>query len=324
MPLFLCDLAPLLGKDEDTLARWCERGDVIPGAYRTRGGQKRRGKWRVAVPRAKADDLALAQAMARRDAVDLEECLALLTLDRLCNRIATNARKFARARTDKAQAVQDWREFISREAADLAAKGFKVHSFDVERFRRDYVIGAVPLVAAGKNPARAAVKAFNLQCKGGSPRSGRELRKFGSDLEADPEYALAVALAADARRRGEPSQTTLKALAMQFGLTLAQLRRQPALEEKLKRAHKVAHLRAKDKASKEAPNLDDQEQRDLRRDYDPMRAEKDNPKQLQQLRELRKWIEAMSPDQLSETYEGAHALPDVRRMIEAIKKRRAT
>lgn len=321
MPLYLCDLAPLFGKDEDTLARWCERGDVVPGAYRTRGGEQRRGKWRVAVPRANKEDVALARARARREGIDLEEFIALLTLDRLCDRIEKNARKFSRKRTGTEQAANGWGEFISREASDLEAKGLRVYSFDVDRFRRDYAIGAVPLVVAGKSPVRAAVQAFKLQSRGSSPKSGQELKKFGSDLEADPEYALAVAFAAASRRRGEPSQTSLKALAAQFGLTLAQLRRQPAFEEKLKRAHKAAHRRAKQKATEEAPNLDDHESRDLRRDYDPMRADKDSPADT---REYWKWIESMPPEELAQTYANAHALPEVRRIIEAIKKRRAT
>jgi len=306
MPLFLCDLAPLLGKDKDTLARWCERGDIIPGAYRTRGGSKRRGKWRVAVPRVDQEDVAFARARARRDGIDLEEYLAMLTLDRLCNRIAQKAKRISRRREPASSVV--------------SSGGLRVKPFDLDRFRSDYAIAAVPLIIAGKDTARAAADALTLQVKGKRSRAGRELSKFGGDFEADPEYALAVAVAAAARRRGKPSDTTLEALAAQFGLTFAQLQRRPALEEKLKRAHRVAQAHAKAVAVKDAPNLDAAEQEDLRRNYNPIRREDYNPEH--QL-EIQKWIEAMSPDELSETYESAHAPPDVRRMIEAIKKRRA-
>jgi len=122
MPLSLCDLAPLLGKDEDTLARWCERGRVIPGAYRTRGGTQRRGKWRVAVPPVHPDDLATARARCGRDGIAYGEYVAVLTLDRLCNRIVANARKFARNRRKQRDKDEDAR--IA--AAEFAAKSLRL------------------------------------------------------------------------------------------------------------------------------------------------------------------------------------------------------
>ena len=321
MPLFLCDLAPLVGKDEDTLARWCEREGVIPGAYRTRGGARRRGKWRVAIPRAHPEDIALALARAHREGIDLEEYVALLTLDRLCNRIVANSRGFSRKRRDK-QTEQLRQESIQKEAQEFASKGARVWTLDLERLRRDYAIGAVRLIAERKDPAPAAYAAFSLQQRGKQKKSARELSKFGAALEADPFYALAVALASDAYKKGNPRGLTIEALARELGLSRGQAYRQPEVAEKLKRALRAARSYALALAKTSAPDPGKGEMR--------VEAPRPDAEQTDRERALRaeyeQWVAGMSPDEFRE----AMAMPHVREQIAAAvariakKKRRAT
>ena len=313
MPLFLCDLAPLLGKDEDTLARWCERGGVIPGAYRTRGGSKRRGKWRVAVPIISLEDVSFARARSRRDGIAVDQYVGLLTLDRLCNRIAENSKRFARSRSRKAEAAKNWREFIGRESADLAERGIRVGAFDLQRFNRDYAIGATRLIAGRKNPARAATDAIALQLKGKASRSPQELRSYGSMAETDPTYALACALAADAHKSGDASRLTLQGLAQQFGLSRGQLYRRPELAHTLRRALRAAGGYARALATKDAADPNALENRELLRSIKKQDGAlaSDGAQDRAMHPEYERWVLGMSPAELK----AALAAPHVRGVI---------
>lgn len=206
MPLFLCNLAPLVGKNEDTLARWCERGGVIPGAYRTRGGNQRRGKWRVAVPRVHPDDLATARNRSRRDGIAFGEYVALLTLDRLCNRIVANAQKFARGHKKSLKEAHDkWiKEEASAYVAECEAKGVRVTA----------VPGRQILANIASLEAEAAANYWNS-----GPISFAELMRRNATPSNDDWRRLIVSVAYQAHAGTRPADVlTLGGMAKALGI----------------------------------------------------------------------------------------------------------
>jgi hypothetical protein len=205
MPLFLCDLSPLVGKDEDTLARWCERGGVIPGAYRTRGGTQRRGKWRVAVPKAHPDDLATARARCSRDGIAYGEYVSLLTLDRLCNRIVANARKFARNRRKRRDKDEDAR----KAAAEFAAGSLRLST----------VSGRHILANIAATEAEAAANYWNS-----GPLSFSDLMGRNATPSKDDWRRLIVSVAYQAYSGTRPANVlTLGGMAEALGIPSAEM-----------------------------------------------------------------------------------------------------
>jgi hypothetical protein len=332
MPLFLSDLAPLVGKDENTLAQWCERGGVIPGAYRTQGGAKRRGKWRVAVPPTHPDDLELARARSQRDRIEVGPYVALLTIERLCNQIASNARKFSR---DSSRRDFDRRksQLVAEIAADDRRRGARVIAIDAERFERDSAVSAIEMVVDKKSTDPAYGAALSAQIEGRAPRNPSDLHRFGNTIAGDPVYGIAVAAAAEAYQRNDPGALTVEGLANRLGYSTSDLARRADLSRKIGRALDVVRGYARARSAAAQPDLDSEEQKELRRRYHPGRrhdapGEEDRPrrswgggeeidrKQLQD-REIAKWIESLPPEERARI----EAMPEMRSMIRDVLKK---
>jgi hypothetical protein len=309
MPLFLRDLAPLVGKDEDTLARWCERGGVIPGAYRTRGGAKRRGKWRVTVPRPHAEDIETARARSRIDRIEPALYLAILTIDRLCNRIADNARKFARDRSQNERAEGRAR-FIAELAEEDRRRGLRVVPIDTMRMLREAAVEAIEAVFIHYESPRGFFPALERQVEGRPPLPIPDDRGICKETAADPLKGYAIALAEDMRQRGETESLTVEGIAASLGYSRGDLARVPGLRSSIGGALRSARSYAATQGL-DPINIDAPEQRSL---LEAPRASNDRNEEQERL--IAQWFATMPPEERAR----AEALPGMPRTIKEVMK----
>lgn len=299
MPLFLSDLAPLIGKDEATLARWCGRPGVIPGAYRTKGGDKRRGKWRVAVPRPHPEDIETARARSRIDRIEPDLYLAILTIDRLCNRIADNSRKFARDRSQHERAKERAR-FAAELAEEDYRRGLRVVPIDTMRMLREAAVMAIEAVLRHESPP-GFFPALRRQVKGLPALPMPDDRGLWKQAAADPLQVYALALAVDMHQRGETESLTVEGLAALLGYSRGDLATVPGLRDSIGKALRSAKSHARTQGL-DPLDLVSPEQRSLRAfpdgdDENLTRGNSSDPREAEQDRLIAQWLATMTPEE---------------------------
>jgi hypothetical protein len=181
------------------------------------------------------DDLATARARYRRDGIAFGEYVALLTLDRLCNRIVANARKFARGQKKSLKEAYDSliKKEASKTAAEFAAKGIRVTA----------VHGRQILANIASLEAEAAANYWNS-----GPISFAELMGRRATPRNDDWRRLVVSVAFQAYAGTRPARVlTLGGMAEALGIPAAKMapgaEMRKIVEESL---HEAARLNGRD------------------------------------------------------------------------------
>jgi hypothetical protein len=246
--LSLQALAALLGKDERTISRWCERG-FVPGAYRMRGGDIRRGKWRVRFPkRNEIDRRSVRFSCNRHEGWTDDQISKCRALDRLLDRIVENTKGFRRSLRYRVSRAPSPQQIDNRKVIAEMARLSEERAITKEPEGALYHDALVNLYFDGQAPEGSAAASENVnKSSQTAPRFTRRTRapRISRDL-----MKLAKAKALHNHNEGARRALTMPGLARTLGLPMSWVRRdadlQRLLQKQVYEANRIAGVRHAD------------------------------------------------------------------------------
>jgi hypothetical protein len=299
--LSLQAIATLLGKDERTVSRWCEKG-FVPGAYRMRGGKIRRGKWRVRFPkRNKTDRNAPRFSCNRHKGWTDDQISRCRALDRLLDRIVENTKGFRRSLRYRASSGISPQQIDNRKLLAEMAKLSEARAMTGEPEGALFYDALVNLYFSGEQPKRGDAYVYMPKTSIRRPRISRDL------------MTLAKAKAMHNHNEGARRALTMPGLARALGLPMSWVRRDADLRRLLSKQLYDANLgagvavisydRGKHKKASspggialDAENTlprEDEERKPTARDFSPTQRKMHR----QAAAALREWLKGMSPEE---------------------------
>jgi hypothetical protein len=241
--LSLQTLAALLGKDERTVSRWCERG-FVPGAYRMRGGEIRRGKWRVRFPkRNETDRNAPRFSCNRHEGWTDDQISRCRALDRFIDRIIESTRGFRRSLRYRVAGAPSPQQIDNRKVIAEMARLSEERAMTGEPEGAPYHDALVNLYFGGQTPKKGEAYVY-LPGVSATPQGPRfEGRSRAPRISRDL-MTLARAKGMHNHNEGARRALTMQGLARALGLPMSWVRRDADLRRLLSKQIYEANLGA--------------------------------------------------------------------------------